>query len=90
MRSDPRRSRLSAITLRRTYAGEVDRAIADLEDTLSRHPGADPYRRTAHEALVSDLIEYVELLADVGQRQGYSATVRICATRAAQRARATL
>ncbi|AEF37838.1 UDP-glucose 4-epimerase GalE4 [Mycolicibacter sinensis] len=90
MHSDPRRSRLSAITLRRTYAGEVDRAIADLTDTLSRHPGADPYRRAAHQALVSDLIDYLELLADVGQLQGYSPTVRICATEAAQQARATL
>lgn len=87
MGSSPELSRLSARLIRRTYAEEVDRAVADLTDVQARDlTGADEFRRDAQRQLMADLVGYVQLLAKIGRREGYDGSAVVRATSAADKA----
>lgn len=89
MGSSPDLNRVSARLIRQTFAEEVDRAVADLDDTGARDlTGADEFRRDAHRQLMSDLVGYADLLAEIGRREGYDAGAVARAASAADRGRA--
>jgi nucleoside-diphosphate-sugar epimerase len=73
--SKPAVGRAGRILLRQTFAAEVDRVAADLYAVLEESTQGDEEQHAAQRQLVSDLTEHAELLATIGEREGYPAPV---------------